>query len=107
VPGLGPAAEPLLFRQKWPKPCWPWHSPSGALRGSPTPAARKLATLKQCAPVFRGRLHGSAMPQGLGIPITLKSFETNFDNTKTTDIPLEPGMYNPLYHSLLALSDAC
>jgi hypothetical protein len=25
-------------------------APSGTLRGSPTPAARKLATLKQCAP---------------------------------------------------------
>ncbi len=23
MPGLGPAAEPLLFRQKWPKPLTP------------------------------------------------------------------------------------
>ncbi len=38
--------------------------PSGSLRGSPTPAARKLARLKQCAPFLRCRLHCSATPQG-------------------------------------------
>ena len=70
-----PGAEPLLFRQKWPKPCWPWHGPSDALRGSPTPAAGKLAApvlsllegLKHCPPFLRGRLHGSAMSPGQGI----------------------------------------
>ena len=29
-----PDDEPLLFRQKWPKPCWPWHGPSGSLRNA-------------------------------------------------------------------------
>ena len=48
--GFGPTAEVLLFRQKDPKPFWPWHGPSGALRGSPTPAAGKLAWLKHCPP---------------------------------------------------------
>ena len=61
-----PYDEPLLFRQKWLKPCWPWHGPSGALRGSPAPVAGKLAGLKHCPPFFRGRLHCSAMPPGLG-----------------------------------------
>ena len=64
LPGFVPADDPLLFRQKWAKPCWPWCSPSGSLRGSPTPAARKLAMLKQCAPFSRCRLHCSATPQG-------------------------------------------
>ena len=64
--GFGPTAEVLLFRQKDPKPCWPWHGPSGALRGSPTPAAGKLAWLKHCPPFLRCRLHGSAMPPGQG-----------------------------------------
>jgi len=44
----------------------------GHLRGSPTPAVRKLAELgldpveglKQCAPFLRGWLHGSPTPQG-------------------------------------------
>ena len=27
MPGFGPAAEVLLFRQKDPKPCWPWRGP--------------------------------------------------------------------------------
>ena len=27
MPGFGPAADPLLFRQKWAKPCWPCCSP--------------------------------------------------------------------------------
>ncbi len=54
LPGFVPAAEPLLFRQKDPKPFWPWHGPSGALRGSPAPVAGKLAGLKQCPPFFPG-----------------------------------------------------
>ena len=78
--GFGPAAEVLLFRQKGPKPFWPCHGPSGALRGSPTPsallrtgpAACKLAELvlrcveglKQCSPFSRCRLHCLAMPPG-------------------------------------------
>ena len=66
-PGLGPAAEVLFFRQKDPKPCWPCHGPSGALRGSPTPAASKLAALIHCSPSLRCRLHGSAMPPGQGV----------------------------------------
>ena len=45
-----PYDEILWFRPKYPKPCWPWHGPSGALRGSPTPAAGKLAALKHCPP---------------------------------------------------------
>jgi len=49
----------------WP-PASAGASSSGALRGSPTPAARKLAALKQCAPFLRCRLHGSATPQGQG-----------------------------------------
>ena len=40
--------------------------PFGCLRGSPPPAAGKLATLKQCPPFLRCRLHGSAMPPGQG-----------------------------------------
>ena len=64
LPGFAPAAEVLLFRQKDPKPCWPWCGSSGPLRGSPTPAARKLPSLKQCAPCLRCRLHCSATPQG-------------------------------------------
>ena len=72
LPGFAPAVEALLFRQKDPKPCWPWRRPSGALRRSPTPAARKLVEfvltpwegLKQCAPFLRCRLHGSALPPG-------------------------------------------
>jgi hypothetical protein len=39
LPGFGPAADPLLFRRKWAKPCWPWCDPSGSLRGSPAPSA--------------------------------------------------------------------
>ena len=47
-------------------------SSSGFLRGSPTPAAHKLAELglgllewlKQCAPLIRCRLHCSATPPG-------------------------------------------
>ncbi|MDH5428121.1 MAG: hypothetical protein OEZ57_04925 [Nitrospirota bacterium] len=77
LPGFGPAADPLLFRQKWAKPCWPWHGPSDALRGSPTPAAGKLAELglslveglKQCPPFLRYRLHCSATPQGQGVKV--------------------------------------
>ena len=61
-----PYDEPLLFRQKWPKPCWPWHGPPGALRRAPTPAAGKLAALTHCPPLLRRRLHGSAMPPGQG-----------------------------------------
>jgi hypothetical protein len=64
MPGFGPAAEPLWFRSKWPNPCWPCCGPSDPLRGSPTPAAHKLATLKQCAPFLRCCLHCSATPQG-------------------------------------------
>ena len=53
---------------------WPCHDPSGALRGSPTPAARKLAEpvlsliegLKHCPPFLRCRLPCSAMPPGQG-----------------------------------------
>ena len=67
MPGFVPATEPLLFRQKWPKPCWPRPVPPGALRGSPTPAAGKLAALKHCPPFLRCRLHCSAMPLGQGI----------------------------------------
>ena len=75
MPGFGPAADPLLFRQKWTKSCWPWHGPSGALRGSPTSAASKLAEpvlslvegLKHCPPFLRCRLHGSALPPGQGV----------------------------------------
>ena len=67
-PGFGPAAEVLFFREKDPKPCWPCHGPSGALRGSPTPAASKLAALKHCPPFLRCRLHCSTMPQGQGSP---------------------------------------
>jgi hypothetical protein len=66
APGLGPAAEVLFFREKDPKPYWPCHGPSGALRGSPTPAACKLAALKHCPPFLRWRLHCSAMPPGQG-----------------------------------------
>jgi hypothetical protein len=62
-----PYDEALLFRQKAPKPHWPLHGPSGALRSSPTPAAFKLAPLKHCPPFLRCRLHCSAMPQGQGI----------------------------------------
>jgi len=51
--------------------------PSGALRGSPTSAARKLATLKQCAPFLRSRLHCSAMPQAQGISIVFCFVEKN------------------------------
>ncbi len=47
----------------WP-PASAGASSSGPLRGSPTPAARKLAALRQCAPFLRGWLHGSATPQG-------------------------------------------
>ncbi len=76
MPGFAPAGEALLFRQKAPKPCWPWCGPSDSLRGSPTPAARKLAELglrcveglKQCAPSLRCRLHSSATPPGQKIP---------------------------------------
>jgi hypothetical protein len=58
LPGFAPAGEVLLFRQKDPKPWWPWRGPSGALRRLPTSVARKLAEstlshvegLKQCAP---------------------------------------------------------
>jgi hypothetical protein len=35
-----------------------------ALCGSPTPAARKLAKLKQCAPSLQSQLHCLATPQG-------------------------------------------
>ena len=66
LPGFAPANEVLLFRQKDPKPSWLWRGPSGSLRGSLTPAARKLAALKQCAPSSRSRLHCSATPRGLG-----------------------------------------
>ncbi len=66
--GVSPPNDEIhLFRQKDPKPCWPWHGPSGALRGSLTPAARKLAALKHCSPFLWCRLHGSAMPPGQGI----------------------------------------
>ena len=61
-----PYDEILWFWPKYPKPCWPWHGPSGRLRGSPTPAARKLAAHKQCSPFLRCRLHCSAMPPGQG-----------------------------------------
>jgi len=61
-----PCDEILWFRPKYPKPCWPWHGPSGALRGSPTLAAGKLAGLKQCPPFLRCRLYCSAMPSGQG-----------------------------------------
>ena len=71
LPGFVPAGVALLFQQNDPKPCWPWPAPasagassSGALRSSSTPAARKLVTLKQCAPFSRSQLHGSAMPRG-------------------------------------------
>ena len=47
----------------WP-PASAGASSAGALRGSPTPAACKLAALKQCPPFLRYRLHCSAMPQG-------------------------------------------
>ncbi len=62
-----PYGEVLLFRQKDPKPCWPWHGPLGTLRGSPTPEAGKLAALRHCPPFYRCRLHCSAMPPGQGI----------------------------------------
>jgi len=58
-----PVGLNLCVEQKDLKPCWLWRGPSGALRGSPTPAARKLATLKQCASFSRCRLHGSASLQ--------------------------------------------
>lgn len=50
-------------------PCkfWPWHGPSGTLRGSATPSACKLAALKHCPPFLRWRLHCSAMPPGQGL----------------------------------------
>ena len=41
--------------------------PFGCPHGSPTPAARKLAVLKQCSPLIRCRLHGSARPPGQDI----------------------------------------
>ena len=63
--GVSPSCDEfLLFRQKDPKPCWPWHGLWGALRGSPAPAAGKLAALTHCPPSLRCRLHGSAMPPG-------------------------------------------
>jgi len=113
LPGFVPAAEALLFRQKDPKPCWPWCGPLPpqgqalrvpcAVRRTPSallrtgPAARKLAEpvlslvegLKHCAPFFRDRLHGSATPQGQGK--LLKNGWTN-EMTKITEnvtLPLE------------------
>jgi len=47
--GFVPAAEVLLKWQKDPKPFWPRRG-RGCLRCSPNPAARKLASLRQCPP---------------------------------------------------------
>lgn len=63
-----------MFRQKDPKPVWPWRDPSGTLRRLPPPAARKLAKpglsfaegLRQCAPFLRSQLPCSAKPPGQG-----------------------------------------
>jgi hypothetical protein len=49
-PGVGPAAEPLLFRQKWPKPL----TPRSAIFQEANTECRKagqLALLKQGPPI--------------------------------------------------------
>ena len=37
--GVRSFGDALLFRQKYPKPCWLRRGPSGSLRSSPTPSA--------------------------------------------------------------------
>jgi len=69
--GVRPGSRDPFVSAKGPKTmvavAWPpvsaGASSSAALLGSPTPAARKLATLKQCPPFPRRRLHCSASPQ--------------------------------------------
>jgi len=46
VPGFGPAAEPLLFRQKWPKPLTPKLATLG-VSNADLRSADQLAALKQ------------------------------------------------------------
>jgi hypothetical protein len=83
---LSGKVDKTMLALAWP-PAYVGANSSGALRGSPTPAARKLTTLKQCAPVSRGRLHCSAMPQGQGRGLCF--------------------VLSTFYRSLLFFSDAC
>ncbi len=72
--GFRPGCRTTFVSAKGPKTMlailWPpasaGASSSGSLCGSPTPAARKLAPLKQCAPFLRCRLHCSATTPGQG-----------------------------------------
>ena len=57
----------LCVEQMDPKPFLPCRGPLGSLRGLPTPAAAQLASLKQCSPLTRSRLHCSATPEAAKI----------------------------------------
>ena len=52
IAGVRPGGRGPLKWQKYPKPFWPRRGPGDALRCSPNPAARKLASLRQCPPEF-------------------------------------------------------
>ena len=65
VPGFVPAAEVLLFRQKDPKPCWPWCGPSGSLRSaadSGVAQTRYAQTMRDFYPVSAALLGHTTRP---------------------------------------------
>ena len=66
LPGFGPAAEVLLFRQKDPKPWWPWRGPSGSLRRVADFGGAQTRFAQTMRAFLRNRLHDLASPQGHG-----------------------------------------
>ena len=76
VPGFGPAAEPLLFRRKWPKPLTP-RLASLKRRAANPEKADQLARLTQ-GPQAEKSVPPLGQPAGVGS--TLTRTETNARN---------------------------
>ena len=68
MPGFAPANEVLLFRQKDPKPWWPWRGPSGALRRVADSGGAQTRCAQTMRAFLRSRQHDLASPQGHEIP---------------------------------------
>jgi hypothetical protein len=64
LPGFAPAGEVLLFRQKDPKPWWPWRGPSGALRRAADFGGAQTRYAQTMRAFLRIRLYDLASPQG-------------------------------------------